>query len=51
MSEPLKELLQLVKLEKIEQGLFRGQSQDLGYRNVFGGQVIGVDGGMSAIKK
>ncbi len=37
----LKELLQLLKLEKIEENIFRGQSQDLGLKNVFGGQVLG----------
>jgi len=37
----LKELLQLLKLEKIEENIFRGQSQDLGFGNVFGGQVLG----------
>ncbi|MCK5685803.1 thioesterase family protein, partial [bacterium] len=37
----LKELLQLLKLEKIEENIFRGQSQDLGFGNVFGGQVVG----------
>ncbi|MCP3943617.1 MAG: acyl-CoA thioesterase II [Desulfobacteraceae bacterium] len=37
----LEELLRLLKLEKIEENIFRGQSQDLGYGNVFGGQVIG----------
>ena len=36
----LEELLWLLKLEKIEKNIFRGQSQDLGYGNVFGGQVI-----------
>lgn len=41
MSEALQELLDLLQLEKIEEGLFRGQSQDLGFRVVFGGQVIG----------
>ncbi len=37
----LQELLQLLKLEKIEENIFRGQSQDLGFGNVFGGQVVG----------
>jgi acyl-CoA thioesterase-2 len=37
----LEELLLLLKLEKIEQNIFRGQSQDLGFGNVFGGQVLG----------
>ena len=37
----LKELLGLLSLEKIEADIFRGQSQDLGFGNVFGGQVLG----------
>ena len=41
MSQVLDELLNLLKLEPIEQGLYRGQSQDLGFRALFGGQVMG----------
>ncbi|MGL6021397.1 MAG: acyl-CoA thioesterase II [Gibbsiella quercinecans] len=41
MSQALKSLLDLLDLEKIEEGLFRGQSEDLGLRQVFGGQVVG----------
>ena len=37
----LDELLTLLKLEKIEENIFRGQSQDLGFGSVFGGQVLG----------
>ncbi len=37
----LQELLTLLKLEPIEENIFRGQSQDLGFGNVFGGQVLG----------
>ncbi len=37
----LDELLKLLKLEKIEENIFRGESQDLGFGNVFGGQVLG----------
>ena len=37
----LQNLLALLKLETIEQGLYRGQSQDLGFKAVFGGQVMG----------
>ena len=40
-GEMLAELLQLLKLEKVEENIFRGQSQDLGYGAVFGGQVLG----------
>ena len=35
------ELLTLLKLEKIENNIFRGQSQDLGFGSVFGGQALG----------
>lgn len=41
MSQALSNLLTLLNLEKIEEGLFRGQSEDLGLRQVFGGQVVG----------
>lgn len=37
MSQALSNLLALLDLEKIEEGLFRGQSEDLGLRQVFGG--------------
>ncbi|MDJ0781571.1 MAG: acyl-CoA thioesterase II [Desulfosarcinaceae bacterium] len=40
-GDVLRELLTLLKLEKIEENIFRGQSQDLGFGNVFGGQVLG----------
>lgn len=41
MSQVLDDLLALLTLETIEQGIYRGQSQDLGFRSVFGGQVMG----------
>ncbi|RKH04710.1 acyl-CoA thioesterase II [Corallococcus sp. CA053C] len=41
MSRVLDELLGLLKLEPIEENLFRGASQDLGFRQLFGGQVLG----------
>ncbi|GAA0813366.1 acyl-CoA thioesterase II [Colwellia sp. D2M02] len=41
MSDTLNELLALLSLEKIEQGIYRGQSQDLGFKALFGGQVMG----------
>lgn len=41
MSQALSNLLALLNLEKIEEGIFRGQSEDLGLRQVFGGQVVG----------
>jgi acyl-CoA thioesterase-2 len=37
----LGELLELLRLERIEDNLFRGKSQDLGWGRVFGGQVLG----------
>lgn len=41
MSDVLNELVELLSLEKIEANLFRGQSQDLGWGTVYGGQVLG----------
>jgi len=41
MSQALQNLLNLLNLEKLEEGLYRGQSEDLGLRQVFGGQVVG----------
>ncbi len=41
MSRVLQELVELLRLERLEQNLFRGQSQDLGWGTVFGGQVLG----------
>ena len=41
MSDVLEELVTLLTLEKIEENLFRGQSQDLGWGLVYGGQVLG----------
>jgi acyl-CoA thioesterase-2 len=41
MSTVLDELVLLLALEKIEENLFRGQSQNLGWGTVFGGQVLG----------
>lgn len=41
MSKVLDDLQSLLKLEAIEQGIYRGQSQDLGFRTLFGGQVMG----------
>jgi acyl-CoA thioesterase-2 len=35
------ELIELLSLERLEDNLFRGQSRDIGTRNVFGGQVLG----------
>lgn len=41
MSKVLNELLGLLELEKLDDNLFIGQSQDLGFKALFGGQVIG----------
>src|SRR5437763_9428024 len=41
MTRVLQELVELLALERIEENLFRGQSQDLGWGTVFGGQVLG----------
>ena len=41
MHNALQELIELLALEPIEQNIFRGQSQNLGWGTVFGGQVLG----------
>lgn len=41
MPRVLDDLVHLLALERIEENLFRGQSQDLGWGTVFGGQVLG----------
>lgn len=41
MSQALSNLVSLLALEKIEENLFRGRSEDLGFRQLFGGQVLG----------
>lgn len=41
MQPLLAELIDLLRLERIEANLFRGASQDLGWGAVFGGQVLG----------
>lgn len=41
MSHVLDDLVSLLSLEPIEENLFRGHSQDLGFRQLFGGQVLG----------
>jgi acyl-CoA thioesterase-2 len=37
----LAELITLLELERIEENLFRGRSQDLGWGAIYGGQVLG----------
>ena len=41
MPEVLDRLIALLSLEQIEVNLFRGQTQDLGWGQVFGGHVLG----------
>lgn len=41
MSDSLEELISLLRVERLEQNLFRGSNGDIGSRNVFGGQVLG----------
>jgi len=41
MQPVLAKLLDLLRLETIEETVYRGQSQDLGWGRVFGGQVLG----------
>ena len=41
MSHVLDDLVSLLSLEPIEENLFRGRSRDLGFRQLFGGQVLG----------
>jgi acyl-CoA thioesterase II len=41
MDQRLADLLQLLRLERLETNLFRGASRDVGAAQVFGGQVLG----------
>ncbi|WP_043528166.1 acyl-CoA thioesterase [Litchfieldella xinjiangensis] len=41
MTRALDDLVALLGLEMIEENLFRGHSQDLGFPQLFGGQVLG----------
>lgn len=41
MTEVLKKLVELLNLESLGELSFRGNSENLGFRNVFGGQVLG----------
>ena len=41
MHPVLKDLIALLKLERIEDNIFRGDSRDIGSPQVFGGQVLG----------
>lgn len=41
MHPVLQDLIALLKLERIEENIFRGDSRDIGSPQVFGGQVVG----------
>lgn len=41
MSKAVETLLEILDLEKIEENMFRGESPNVGWQRVFGGQVIG----------
>ncbi|MEM7289098.1 MAG: acyl-CoA thioesterase II [Pseudomonadota bacterium] len=41
MSDPVKTLIKTLDLERIEQNVYRGESPQVGWQRVFGGQVIG----------
>jgi acyl-CoA thioesterase-2 len=41
VSTVLDELVSLLSLERLEENLFRGETQDLGWGSVFGGHVLG----------
>lgn len=41
MHPVLEDLITLLKLERIEENIFRGDSRDIGSPQVFGGQVVG----------
>ncbi len=41
MNSLLDQLVSLLSMETLEENLFRGISQDLGFRQLFGGQVLG----------
>lgn len=41
MTTAIEELVRVLQLEQLELNLFRGESRDLGFRQVFGGQVLG----------
>ena len=41
MAEALEKLLALLDIKEIEKNVYLGLSEDLGFRNLFGGQVLG----------
>ncbi len=41
MNQLLEDLIEVIRLERLEMNLFRGESRDIGSPQVFGGQVLG----------
>jgi acyl-CoA thioesterase-2 len=41
MTNPVHDLVELLRVEQLELNLFRGVSADIGSPRVFGGQVLG----------
>ena len=41
LHSSIERLIELLDLERIEENIFRGESQDIGSPQVFGGQVLG----------
>mgnify|MGYP003388353560 FL=1 len=41
MKEVLQQLIDVLKLKQLDELVFEGVSEDLGFKNVFGGQVCG----------
>src|SRR6478609_11901514 len=41
MAKPLDDLVALLRLERLDENRFRGESQDPGWGTVFGGQALG----------
>lgn len=41
MTNVLDQLIKILALDRLEENVFRGESQDLGWGRVFGGQVVG----------
>ena len=49
MNSILDQLVSLLSMETIEENLFRGASQELGFRQLFGGQVLGQEIGRAHV--
>ena len=41
LDTSIERLIEILSLEMIEKNIFRGESQDIGSPQVFGGQVLG----------